>query len=49
MAEQAKQQAIEDIKNDLTVNGKCFIAFRSVLNPIMDEIVNEYLEEQTKC
>lgn len=46
MAEKAYQQAVEDILNDCTVTGKCFMAFRSKLNPVMDELVEEYLREQ---
>ena len=37
----AKEQAIMDIRQDLQSNGKCFIAFRANLNPIMDKLVNE--------
>ena len=46
MAEQAYEKAVEDILNDCESRGKCFMAFRSNLNPVMDEIVSEYLKEQ---
>ena len=48
MAEQAKRQAIEDIKAELKKSGKCFLAFRSKLNPVMEELVNEQINEQIK-
>lgn len=44
----AKQQAMEDIKNDLLEHGKCFIAFKSELNPIMRKLVSEQLKAQKK-
>lgn len=42
----AKKQAIKDIKEDLISCQKCFIAFRHSLDPIMDDIVNKYLQMQ---
>ena len=42
----AEQQALQDIKDDLKQQSKTFIAFRKRLNPIMDRIVNHYLNEQ---
>ena len=42
----AKDQAILDIQEELTKQGKCFLAFRSELNDVMDEIVHEYSEQQ---
>lgn len=42
----AKQQAVQDIKESLRIQGKCFLAFRSELNPIMDTLVNEQLKAQ---
>ena len=50
MAEKAFQQAVEDILNDCEIQGKCFMAFRSKLNPIMDQLVDEHikLQEQVK-
>lgn len=38
--------AIEDIKIELTKEGKCFIAFRTELNPVMREIIKEYNRKQ---
>ena len=35
----AKEQAINDIQEELTKQGKCFLAFRSELDPIMSSIV----------
>ena len=46
MAEQAKQQAISDIKDFLTVQGKCFLAFRVELDPIMDSLIEEQSQKQ---
>ena len=45
----AKQQAVQDIKESLKIQGKCFLAFRSELNPIMDTLVNEQLKAQELC
>ena len=42
----AKQQAILDIKEELSRQGKCFIAFVEKLNPVMDYLVKEQLKEQ---
>ena len=44
----AKQQAIQDIKMSLRANNKAFIAFRSELNPIMDELVNNQIKQQER-
>lgn len=44
----ARQQALKDIKDDLKKSGKSFIAFRSELNPAMQELVKEQLKEQRK-
>ena len=46
--QQAKQEALKDIKADLMKSGRCFIAFLKNLNPIMDSIVNLYSEVQNK-
>lgn len=51
MAKQNKKQsprtiAVQDIKIELDKEGKCFIAFRTELNPIMREIVSEYNRRQ---
>ena len=42
----AKEQAVLDIKNDLKAQGKCFIAFRSELNPVMHKLVTRQIMEQ---
>lgn len=41
-----KETAIQDIKESLRIQGKCFLAFRNELNPIMDTLVNEQLKAQ---
>lgn len=46
MANSAKQQAIEDIQEYLTVQGKCFLAFHTELDDIMDELVEEQSQKQ---
>lgn len=46
MKEQAKKQAILDIKKELARDHKCFLAFHTSLNPIMDKLVNEQLKAQ---
>jgi len=38
--------AVQDIKIELDKQGKCFIAFRTELNPIMREIIKEYNRQQ---
>lgn len=45
----AKEKAIEDIRESLRVQGKCFLAFHKELNPIMDELVNEQIKAQELC
>jgi hypothetical protein len=47
--EEAREKAIQDIQEELSKCGKCFIAFVQRLNPIMDELVNEQLKAQEKC
>ena len=42
----AKFIATMDIKQDLRKQGKCFIAFRVELNPVMRELTKEYLKAQ---
>ena len=42
----AKQQAIQDIKNDLRSSGKCFIAFRKELNPAINRLVRQQIKNQ---
>jgi hypothetical protein len=46
----AKQKAILDIKQELRDQAKAFIAFRTELNPIMDELVSDYYnKEEESC
>ena len=45
MKQSAKRQAILDIKEELSKNHKCFLAFKSTLNPIMDLLVESQIEE----
>ena len=42
----AKQQAIKDIKDDLKQTSRAFITFIEELNPVMDTLVEEQIEEQ---
>ena len=42
MAEQAKRQAIEDIKAELEKSGKCFLAFRGELDPVMEKLEKKH-------
>ena len=43
-----KLQAIQDIKQDLELHGKCFIAFQERLNPYMEMLVKERIREQSE-
>ena len=43
-----KDQAIQDIKDELAKEGKSFLAFRKNLNPIMRALVKEQLSEQSR-
>ena len=40
--------ATEDIKQELEIQGKCFLAFYTELDEVMDELVNEFNEEKSK-
>ena len=42
----ARQCAEMDIREELSRQGKCFIAFVERLNPVMDYLVKERLKEQ---
>lgn len=42
----AKQQAMRDIIESLKEEHKAFIAFRKELNPIMEDLVESYIECQ---
>ena len=44
----AKQTAIQDIKDDLKLQGKSFLAFRNELNTVMNKLVFHHIMEQ-KC
>ena len=44
----AKECAEKDIKRYLRQEGKVFMAFIEELNPIMDSLTEEYIEEQGK-
>ena len=44
----ARDKATQDIREDLMHQNKCFIAFKSELNPIMRRLVREQLREQNK-
>ena len=44
-----RQQAISDIKEDLRQHSKCFLAFHKNLNPVMDNMVNNYIKLQEQC
>ena len=42
----AKQQAILDIQADLAKEGKCFLAFRKKLNPVMGSLISDHIRAQ---
>ena len=42
----AKQQAMLDIMADLKNQNKCFIAFRTELNPVMRMLVSNQIRQQ---
>ena len=42
-----KESAIQDIKEDLKKQRKCFIAFHNELNPVMRKLVIQQLREQS--
>ena len=42
----AYQSAINDIKDDLKLSGRCFLSFRKELNPIMKNIVDNVIKKQ---
>lgn len=46
MADNAFQQAVEDILKYCNESGRCFMAFRSNKNSIMAKLVNDYIKEQ---
>lgn len=48
MKSKAKKKAIQDIKEDLMQEGKCFLAFRKKLNPTIGNMVRKYINSQNK-
>ena len=46
MTTTAKEKAITDIRKSLKKDSKCFITFRSELNPVMDKLVSDYIKTQ---
>lgn len=53
MAKQSKHPspktiAVQDIRIELSKEGKCFIAFRTELNNVMKALTKEYLDNQKK-
>lgn len=48
MTQSARKAAIQDIQNELKSESKSFIAFRTKLNPVINRIVNDYIEKQKK-
>lgn len=48
MKHSPKLDAVRDIKEELKNESRCFIAFRSYLNPVMKELVKQHVKEQKK-
>lgn len=48
MKSKAKKKAIQDIKEDLMQEGKCFLAFRKKLNPTIGNMMRKYINSQNK-
>ena len=44
-----KQLAERDIRESLSIQGKCFIAFRKELNPVMKKLVKNHIKAQQSC
>lgn len=42
----AKEQAVQDIKDELRLSSRSFLAFRKKLDPIMDKLVENYTKMQ---
>lgn len=42
----AKEQAVQDIKDELRLSSRSFLAFRKKLDPIMDKLVEDYTKQQ---
>lgn len=49
MSTTAKSQAEKDIRESLRMQGKCFLAFRTELNPIMKDLVKNQIKAQKSC
>lgn len=45
----AKEQAIQDIKDELRRQGKCFIAFHTELNPAIGRLVMQQIKRQAEA
>lgn len=43
----AREIATKDIQEELSRQGKCFLAFHSELDPVMDRIVENELKRRT--
>lgn len=48
MKSKAKEKTIQDIKEDLMQEGKCFLAFRKKLNPTIGNMVRKYINSQRR-
>ena len=44
-----REVATKDIKKSLSIEGKCFLAFRTDLNDVIDQLVEEQLKAQELC
>ena len=44
----AKQHALKDIQAELAREGKCFIAFRNKLNPVIQSLTDRHINAQKK-
>ena len=49
MSTTARDAAEMDIREELSRQGKCFIAFVEKLNPVMDYLVSEELKIREQC
>lgn len=45
----ARECAVQDIREELAKKGKCFIAFHSELNSVMSQLVVEQINAQELC
>lgn len=44
----AKDLAIQDIQKELELNGKCFLAFHTELDPVMKRLVSNQIKAQRR-